>query len=200
MGGMTNTKMDALACEIWDFAIEKGLWIQASFLKGSLNTAADLGSRILSERTEWSLPTVVFQQIVHALFLPTIDLFASRLNAKLPRYVSWIPDPYCEDVDCFLLNWSQESPFLFPPFSLLYRTLQKILHDTVDSAILVFLIWTTQHWFPQLLSLLVLLIYYALRSFYPFFKGNNKGSLRIHLSTFPGRPQLCYTHFTLASY
>ena len=32
---------------------------------------------------------------------PVIDLFASSANAKLPRYISWLPDPHAYAVDAF---------------------------------------------------------------------------------------------------
>ena len=155
MGGMANQDMDSLAKEIWRYAISKGLWISASYIRGSDNVAADLGSRILSIPTEWSLPVPVFLRIEKLFFKPTIDLFASRLNAKCDRYISWIPDPYCLDVDSFTVSWSGEKPFLFPPFSCLFRSLQKIQNDAVEEAILVFPLWSTQHWFPRVLQMLI---------------------------------------------
>ena len=39
-------------------------------------------------------------------FRPTIDLFASRVNAKLPTYVSWKPYPFARYVDAFTVNWA----------------------------------------------------------------------------------------------
>ena len=159
MGGMGNSKMNALAIDIWQFAIDNNLWISASFIPGRDNTDADTGSRLLNIRTEWSLPVPVFNTICFRLFTPTIDLFASRLNAKLDRYYSWTPDPYCVNVDAFMCDWSNESPYLFPPFVLLGRVLQKITSDRVRRAILVFPLWPSQHWFPHLLQMLTSPIY-----------------------------------------
>ena len=39
---------------------------------------------------------------------PDLDLFASRLNHQLPRYVSWIPDPNAVGVDAFTLDWGTQ--------------------------------------------------------------------------------------------
>ena len=47
MGGMSNSKMNILARDIWQFAISHGFWIQASFIPGVQNPA-DFGSRVLS--------------------------------------------------------------------------------------------------------------------------------------------------------
>ena len=153
MGGMKNLKMDLLARDIWTYAIQHNFWITASFIPGRENTDADTGSRFLSTWTEWTLPATVFTQITQKLFVPSIDLFASRLNAQLERYVSWNPDPYATDVDAFVISWTDEIPFIFPPFCLLFRCLQKLIKDRVKKAILVFPLWPSQHWFPRLLQM-----------------------------------------------
>ena len=138
MGGMKNIQMDTLAKKIWNYAIQHHIWLSASFVHGHDNAAADLGSRILLVQTEWCLPTCIFIKLQHTLLKPSIDLFASRLNAKLDRYVSWIPDPYCVQVDAFLISWTNEIPYLFRPFTLLHRYLQKIRKDAVQKALVIF--------------------------------------------------------------
>ena len=158
MGGMHNSLMNKLAKDIWDFAVKNNFWISISYVPSSENDA-DFGSRHLSTRTEWTLPVPVFQKLVHRTFLPSIDLFASRLNAKLERYVSWFPDPYSVDVDSLLRDWHDDIPFLFPPFSLLSRCLQKLVADSVTKALIVFPLWPTQHWFPRLLHMVTSTIY-----------------------------------------
>ena len=155
IGGMSNWKMNLLAKDIWSFAIDHGLWLEASFIPGLQNSDANFGSRYLSVRTEWALPRCIFNKICHLFFRPTIDLFASRLNAQLQRYVSWTPDLYSSDVDAFLIDWSNELPYLFPPFSVIHRSLSKLKEDRVAAAILVSPIWTMQHWFLTLIDLLV---------------------------------------------
>ena len=77
IGGMHNLIMDDIACQIWQFAYDNGLWLTASFIPGVENTDSDIASRILSERSEWTLPDSVFQQLTHKFFIPSIDLFAS---------------------------------------------------------------------------------------------------------------------------
>ena len=62
-------------------------------LPGCLNVMADLLSRSNQvESTEWSLHPQVFKQICHKWFTPHVDLFATRLNHKVPLYVSPVPD------------------------------------------------------------------------------------------------------------
>ena len=119
MGGMKNVKMDILARDIWDFAVKHDFWIYVSYLPGSENSEADAGSRLISTHMEWALPQILFDYVCKQVTTPTIDAFASRINAKLPRYISWFPDTYCTFVDAFSVSWSNEIPYFcpFPKFT-----------------------------------------------------------------------------------
>ena len=55
-----------------------------------------------------------------------IDLFASRLNAQLPNYNYWPPDPGSSAVNAFSIPWQSHMFYAFPPFSLIPRCVQKI--------------------------------------------------------------------------
>ena len=154
MGGMTNSLMNNLALTIWDWAVTNGFWLHASFLRVSLNQEADFGSRVLSDCGEWTVPMKIVEKITQKLVLPTIDLFASRLNARLNRYISWFPDPFSENVDAFSVSWSNEIPYLFPPFSLLHRCLSKLTIDSTQTALLIFPLWVNQPWLVTLLNML----------------------------------------------
>ena len=72
--------------------------------------------------------------------MPDIDLFASRLNHKVPKYASWKPDPLASFVDAFTLNWREFSnAYAFPPFCLVGRRLQKVLLSQATLAVVVML-------------------------------------------------------------
>ena len=87
--------------------------------------------------------------------VPNIDLFASRLNHKVPKYASWKPDPLASFVDAFTLNWREFSnAYAFPPFCLVGRCLQKVMIPQATLAVVV-LFRCTQAWFTRLLSLLI---------------------------------------------
>ena len=159
MGGIANLQMDSLAKDIWMFAQSKNLWLQSSFLKGSENTAADVRSCILSIRTEWTIPWPIFYAVCSILGTPTIDLFASCLNARLPCYISWVPDPYSLHVDALTVSWQNEFPYLFPPFAILHRCLQQIVTQKIDQALLIFPLWMSQYWMAQVLQLAASEIY-----------------------------------------
>ena len=83
-----------------------------------------------------------------------IDLFASRLNFKIPTYVSWKPDPGAKHVNALFMQWEKHYFYAFPPFSLMTTCLQKIEQDQATGVILV-PFGQTQPWFTTLLHLLI---------------------------------------------
>ena len=63
-----------------------------------IHSVADLLSRSNPvQSTEWSLHPQVFNR--SKWFTPHVDLFATRLNHKLPLYVSPVPDQNAWDMD-----------------------------------------------------------------------------------------------------
>ena len=142
-----------LALQTWQFAIERGIWISAAHLPGVLNVEADAASRnAYAYDKEWQLSPEVFRNIQAELGNNEVDMFASRLNAQLPNYVSWHPDPGAMAIDAFSLDWSLYNSFFFPPFSVVGRTVQKIAADRATGT-LVAPIWPTQAWYSTLLRL-----------------------------------------------
>ena len=155
MGSTVSPLRDSFARLCWQELYEKDCWMSVNYIKSSDNFHADLASRWFNDRTEWALLKETFFELAMRFGCPSIDLFASRLNKKLNRYISWIPDPFCVEVDAFFYDWSEEYPFINPPFNLLNRCLDKCQQDEVQKALIVFPLWTTQHWFPQLLDMLI---------------------------------------------
>ena len=82
-------------------------------------------------------------------FYPTMDCFASRINTQLETYTSLQPDPYATSIDAFSYNWNSYKCYVFPPFSLIPRVLQKIRVDQA-TVLCVFPQWPTQPWWPIL--------------------------------------------------
>lgn len=110
-------------------------------------------TRKFNDHTEWMLDQKIFNDIIARYGTPDIDLFASRLNHQLPRYVAWEPDPGAEAIDAFSIDWGGMFFYAFPPFCLVGRCLQKIMQDFA-SGILVVPNWRTQPWFPLLFGVL----------------------------------------------
>ena len=57
---------------------------------------------------------------------PSIDLFATCLNAKLPLYCSLVPDPQAVFEDAFRHPWDDLDLYAFPPFALVGRVIARV--------------------------------------------------------------------------
>ena len=86
---------------------------------------------------------------------PNMDLFATRLNNRLPVFVSPMADPLAVDVDAMSMSWKGMYAYAFPPFVMLGRVLEKVLKDHPCEMILVAPKWPNQSWYARLLELLV---------------------------------------------
>ena len=56
-----------------------------------------------------------------------MDLFATRDNRLLNRYVTWQPDPSAVTVDAFMFPLKGENPYCFPPVACIPRLLREVL-------------------------------------------------------------------------
>lgn len=152
MGGTHSTSMNTLAKEIWEWAIVRKIHLTAVHIPGVENTNADFLSQHFMDQMEWQLNQQITCKIFQQLFQPEVDLFASRLNFQIPRYVSWQPDPMAWRTDAFSIPWKNLKAFAFPPFNLISAVLQKVLRDD-PLLILITPLWKTQPWYPQVLHL-----------------------------------------------
>lgn len=156
--GGTKEGCNNLAREMWLWAEERNIYLSATFIPGVHNCAADAQSRTLHDNMEWQLCPKTFKNLCMIWGTPCIDLFASRLNYQTPNYVSWKPDPSAVAVDSFSVSWGSGLVYVFPPFAVLGKVMQKIKRDEAE-AIVVVPLWTTQPWFSALLRLLTDVIY-----------------------------------------
>ena len=101
--------------------------LDARYLPGGSNVLAD----VLSRRgqvvgTEWSLHPQVARALLRAWGNPSIDLFATCLNAKLPLYCSLVPDPQVVFEDAFRHPWDDLDLYAFPPFPLVGQVIARV--------------------------------------------------------------------------
>ena len=87
-------------------------------------------------------------------YYPEIGLFASRLNAQLLRFFSYIPDPFAEVTNAFSVSWEDKKFYCFLPFACIGKILQKISADKT-TGLLVVPNWPTQIWLPFLTDMLI---------------------------------------------
>ena len=100
MGGR-KCSLNKLTRDIWGWCLERNLWISVFHIPGKNNYVADRFSRKMNEDMEWSLSQDVFQEVQVKLGALDTDLFASRDNYKLDRYVSYLPDSQAVAVNAF---------------------------------------------------------------------------------------------------
>jgi hypothetical protein len=146
-GGTRCMAQNELAFEIWEYCRQNDIHISAAHIPGKHNVLADEASRQFFDAAEWSVSNTVFRRLVDAHGMPDIDLFASRLNYKIDTYVSWLPDPESSYIDAMTINWGGRYIYAFPPFSMIWPVLNKILEDKVEKALIVVPSWSTQSWY-----------------------------------------------------
>ena len=127
------------------------MWVSAEHVPGTQNTEAGSFSRNFSETIEWKLSTRLFQKISSMFGNPTLDLFVSRINYQIDRYIAWKPDLKALAIHAFSIKWNTEFNYIFPPFSLLRSVTAKIYRDKIKT-IVVIPKWPTQHWYSNLLK------------------------------------------------
>ena len=154
--GSTHSEVcNDITRDIWQFASDIDLWLTAVHIKGALNTGADTESRKIRDDTEWMLDKHIFQEIISHFTIPDIDLFASRSNYQVDRYVSWHPDPGSFMIDAFTCNWNLFScSYIFCPFSLIHRAVRKIIDESVE-AICIIPDWPTAMWYPLIMKICI---------------------------------------------
>ena len=97
----------------------------------------------------------IFAQIITHWGTPEIDLYATRLNTHLPKFVSWKPDPTSCFVDSFTISWNSLYFYDFLTFFQIHRCLKKIMEEQVPQGITTLPFWPTRVWWPQLLKMLI---------------------------------------------
>ena len=131
MGSTRSLECNAMAQKIWTFCLKHSIYVTCAHIPGVDNCVPDEESRKEYKQAEWMLDRKLYNRCTkHFHFSPTIDCFATRINAQHKNYVARRPDPFAKFIDAFSFNWSTEKCYIFPPFSLVARVLQKIRTDS----------------------------------------------------------------------
>ena len=144
-GGTVSRPLCLLTSRLLRWTESFDVHLEARYLPGESNVLAD----VLSRRgqvvgTEWSLHPQVARALLRAWGNPSIDLFATCLNAKLPLYCSLVPDPQAVFEDAFRHPWDDLDLYAFPPFALVGRVIAHLVAP----------LWPEKEWFADLLLLL----------------------------------------------
>ena len=148
--------MYLLTREVLIIARDAQIILLAKHIPGERNALADLLSRMDKIlHTEWTLLHSMLEALCISWDTPNLDLFATRLNNRLPVFVSPMADPLAVDVDAMSMSWRGMHAYAFPPFVLLGRVLEKVFKDHLCEMILVAPKWPNHSWYVILLELLV---------------------------------------------
>ena len=155
-GGTVSRSLCSLTKQLLSWAEANTVKLRARFLPGRANVLADqLSRRGQVIGSEWSLHPEAVRQVFSRLGTPTLDLFATKLNKKLPLYCSLVPDPMAAMEDAFMHPWDHLEVYAYPPFALIRRVINRLRSASNCKMILVAPLWPHQEWFPDLLTLLV---------------------------------------------
>ena len=84
-GGTRSQDLLNITKDLWQYSLLNGITLTAEHL---LNTTADRESRVFTDRSNWKLQTAMFDHIEKIFGEVQVDLFAERINAQKPKYVS----------------------------------------------------------------------------------------------------------------
>ena len=154
-GGTVSRPLCLLTSRLLRWTESFDVHLEARYLPGESNVLAD----VLSRRgqvvgTEWSLHPQVARALLRMWGNPSIDLFATCLNAKLPLYCSLVPDPQAVFEDAFRHPWDDLDLYAFPPFALVGRVIARVQQSSRVAMTLVAPLWPEKEWFADLLLLL----------------------------------------------
>ena len=140
-GGTVSRPLCLLTSRLLRWTESFDVHLEARYLPGESNVLAD-----------------VLSQVARALLRtwgnPSIDLFATCLNAKLPLYCSLVPDPQAVFEDAFRHPWDDLDLYAFPPFALVGRVIARVQQSSRVAMTLVAPLWPEKEWFADLLLLL----------------------------------------------
>lgn len=153
-GGTRSPYLCQLTMTLWLLAIQNNMTLKAAHIMGKKNVLADALSRQSISLMEWELNSTVVHQIFSRWGQPLLDLFATYQNKKTLLYCSWIPDPQAYAQDALSIAWENMFVYAFPPLQLIPKVLKHFQMFNCKM-ILIAPHWPRQHWFPQVLQLLI---------------------------------------------
>ena len=141
-----------------DMASDGLLQSQSNFAKGSPHTALsecdsrqpfmqgqNYTNRMVSSSKDFSEDLQIWHR-------PMVDMFATKMNNKLPLYVSPVPDPNAMAVDALNISWQALDGYAYCPIALIPKMIQK-MKTYACQMIVIAPGWPGMSWFWDLLEL-----------------------------------------------
>ena len=115
MGTSHSNKCNFLAKQIWEWCVNRAIWLSVAHIPRKHNVIADKESRRELRQSEWMINKEMLKDSLKKLnFKPDIDLFASRINKQYKKYESYRPDPDAIAINAFSLDWANLKFYAFP--------------------------------------------------------------------------------------
>ena len=97
------------------------------------------------ENDDWKLNPILFKHLDHLWGPHSVDLFATSINAQLPRY-------YTKENSAFKYDWHSENGWANPPWSAIDAVLDKVVADQATITIITPW-WPGKPWFKRLVQM-----------------------------------------------
>ena len=126
-GGTVSRSLCLLASHFLRWTESLNVHLDVRYLPNQSSVLADLLScqdQIIE--TEWSLHPQVARALLRAWGSPSLDLFTTCLNAKLPLYCSLVLDPQAVFENAFWHPWDNLDVYVFPSSPLVGRVVAHV--------------------------------------------------------------------------
>ena len=155
-GGTHSHLLLRLVVDLFLWLQTQDITLRARHIPGCLNVIADRLSRLNHPiMTELSPHPEVMNLIFRLWGTPKLYMFATVHNTHLPQFMSPGQEPLVLAIDTLSQDWQGRSMYMFPPFPLLNKVIQKLRTTQTGEVILIAPWWPSQPWFPHLLRLSV---------------------------------------------
>ena len=151
--GSRSVFSNSIARDLWSMCYRAHIPLVAVCRLNKVNVRADCLSCWKHDHTDIRLEPKVFKMIDRRYGPHSVDLFATRNNWLLDRYVSWRPDPSAVAVYAFMFPLKGKNPYCFPPVACIPQLLREVLRQQVTVTV-VALSWQAA-WRPDLNWLLL---------------------------------------------
>ena len=154
-GGTKSLVLTQESLLLWKESINQKVTILTPhWLSTTDNVMVDFLSRNMMGQWELTLARSTFLTVLATFQIsPTLDVFASRETAQLPKYMSWYPDNQAVARDAMINTWDKES-YLFPPVPLIMKSLQRIREQKI-TAVMIIPKWPSALWWPMVQELMM---------------------------------------------
>ena len=137
-GGTSSPSLLSLTVDLFLWLEAQNIIVRARHIPSCLNVIADhLSHPNQPILTEWSLHPEIVKRIFRLWGTLEVDMFATVSNSHLPQFMYPIPEPRALAVDALSQDWQGRSMYMFPPFPLLNKVIQKLRSTQAAEVVLI---------------------------------------------------------------